>query len=148
MPKLKRLSIKQKKFVNNYLQTSNQTQSALHAYNTTSIGTAKTVANRNMRNPMIVEAIDQALKKNNITLEGQTDRLKEIANEWQPDKISSDTVLKANIELIKLLKGYPTTTKKVESKSIRVILNSKTYQELIDMHKTTSSEIEDILSNL
>ena len=147
MPKLKRLSLKQKKFVSNYLKTGNAVQSVLDSYDTKSYGSAKKLANDNRNNPMILDAIDLALKKNSITLEGQTDRLKEIANEWQPDKISSDTVLKANIELIKLLKGYPDRVNRKETKSITMHLNSKDYKELVELHKTTSAEIEDIIGS-
>ena len=145
MPKLKRPSIKQKKFISNLLETGNQTQSALEAYNTKSLGSAKKLANQAMRNPMVVEEIDKALKKNNITLEGQTERLKEIAVDWMPDKISSDTVLKANIELIKLLKGYPDKVIKHDSRTIKVNINSKTYEDLIALNKVKQEEIADII---
>jgi len=147
MAKLKRLSVKQRKFVSNYLRTSNQTQSALQAYDTNSLGSAKKIAHDNMDNPMIIEAIDQALLKNGVTLETQTDRLKEIANDWQPDKISSDTVLKANIELLKLLKAYPNLVKRTESRSIKINLNSKDYKELLAMNKTKQEEIQDIVNS-
>lgn len=144
MAKLTKLSIKQRKFVKHYVETSNGTQSALHAYNTKSVGSAHKLSKQALSNPMVVDEIEKVLKANGITLEGTTNRLKEIS-EWQPDKISSDTVLKANIELVKLLNGYNNKVSKVENKSISIKLNGKDFKELVELHKIKSSEIEDIL---
>lgn len=146
MPKLKKLSIKQKKYVNAVVRTGNRTQSVLEAYNTKSPNVAQNIATKLDHNPMVQEAIDLALAKNNITLDNRTARLVQIAD-WAPDKVSSDTVLKANIELIKLLKGYENIKQKIESRSIKVTLNSKEYKELIDLHKQKSTEVQEIIDS-
>src|SRR3990167_9620300 len=140
MPKLKRLSVKEKKFVSKVVKTGNGTQSALEVYDTKDRKVAQVIASQNMSKPHIIEEIDKVLKKNNITLEGTTNRLQEIADDWMPDKISSDTVLKANIELLKLMKAYPDKIQRHESKSIRIQLNDKNYKDLIDLHKAKSQE--------
>ena len=145
MPRLKRPSIKQKKFVSGLLKTGNGTEAALAAYNTKDRKTAQVIAYQNMNKPEVMAEVDKALKKNNITLEGQTERLKEIAVDWMPDKISSDTVLKANIELLKLLKAYPDRVMKHESRSIKVNFNSKDYKDLLELNKEKQSEIADII---
>lgn len=147
MPRLKRLSLKQKKFLSYYLKTGNSTESALQAYNVKSRRNAKVLAYQTLDQPIVQDALTNALKKNNVTLEGQTDRLKEIANDWQPDKVSSDTVLKANIELLKLLKAYPDRVQKHESKKTILNLNSKNFDDLIKLHKQSSKEIEDIIGS-
>jgi len=146
MPKLKRLSLKQKKFINNYLKTGNAPEAALEAYDTKNRPSAQALGAQTLDLPEVQSEIDKALEKNGITLDKVTDRVQQMAS-WSPDKVSSDTVLKANIELLKLLKAYPDKVQKHDTRSIKINLNSKDFKELIQLHKDKSSEIEDILNS-
>lgn len=146
MPRLNKLSIKQKKFVKRYVETGNATQAALEVYNTKNPKAGNKLANDNLSNPKVIEEIDKVLAKQGISLETTTSRLHDIAN-WTPDKVSSDTVLKANIELIKLLKGYPESKKVIDKRVMRVNLNSKDYKELIQDYKTKNQEIQEIIDS-
>ena len=146
MPKLKRISLKQRKFAQKYVETGNATESAMQAYDVKNRLSAKHTGSVALNNPMVQEEIEKALKRNGITFDTVLDRFKEIAD-WSPDKISSDTVLKATIEQAKLLKMYPDKIQKHESKSIRINLNDKNYQDLISLHKVKSQEIQEIVDS-
>ncbi len=62
MPKGKKLSLKQKRFADEYLKEANGTQSALKAYETTDHVTAGAIAYENLRKPQIQNYIARILK--------------------------------------------------------------------------------------
>jgi len=144
MPRLKRPSLKQRKFAIDYVKTGNATQAALNNYDTTNRKTAQRIGSQNLEKPEVQNLLEEALKKSNITFDRVLDSFNDMA-EREPDKISSDTVLKANIERAKLLKMYPERVQKYESKSISVNINSKTYDDLITMNREKQQEITDII---
>src|SRR3990167_1346735 len=144
MPKLKRPSLKQRKFAIDYVKTGNATQAALNNYDTTNRKLAQRIGAQNLDKPEVQTLLEEALKKSNITFDRVLDSFNDMADQI-PDKISSDTVLKANIERAKLLKMYPERVQKYESKSININLNQKNYLDLIDLHKQKSQEIADII---
>ena len=144
MPKLKRPSLKQRKFAIDYVKTGNATQAALNNYDTTNRKLAQRIGAQNLDKPEVQTLLEEALKKSNITFDRVLDSFNDMADQI-PDKISSDTVLKANIERAKLLKMYPERVQKYESKSISINLNQKNYLDLIDLHKQKSQEIADII---
>ena len=146
MPKLKRPSLKQRKFAIDYVKTGNATQAALNNYDTTNRKLAQRIGAQNLDKPEVQTLLEEALKKSNITFDRVLDSFNDMADQI-PDKISSDTVLKANIERAKLLKMYPERVQKYESKSISINLNSKNYLDLIDLHKQKSQEIADIVNS-
>lgn len=59
----KSLTRKQSKFTDEYIKTGNGTRSALTAYDTEDPNTAGKIANENLNNPKIQNAISQALGK-------------------------------------------------------------------------------------
>lgn len=64
----KRISEKQKKFINEYLSNGNNgVRAALIAYETKSYKTASKLACTNLNNPKIAHLIEQVLLKNNIS---------------------------------------------------------------------------------
>ena len=146
MPKLKRPSLKQRKFAIDYVKTGNATQAALNNYDTTNRKLAQRIGAQNLDKPEVQTLLEEALKKSNITFDRVLDSFNDMADQI-PDKISSDTVLKANIERAKLLKMYPERVQKYESKSISINLNQKNYLDLIDLHKQKSQEIQEIVDS-
>lgn len=144
MPRLKRPSLKQRKFAIDYVKTGNATQAALNSYDTTNRKTAQRIGAYNLDKPEVQNLLEEALKKNNITFDKVLESFNQMADEI-PDKISSDSVLKANIERAKLLKMYPERVQKYESKSISINLNQKNWSDLVDLHKQKSQEIADIV---
>lgn len=61
MPKEKRLSKKEKIFIETFIETGNGTEAALEAYNTNSRNTASVIASENLAKPKIQNAIHEAL---------------------------------------------------------------------------------------
>jgi phage terminase small subunit len=59
MPKTRKITPKQEKFVEEYVQSGNGVQSALIAYDTDKYNVAKTIACENMTKPYVVQAIDE-----------------------------------------------------------------------------------------
>lgn len=80
----------------------NGTQAALEVYDTDDRKTAKSIATENLTNPAIRNEIEQALTANGVTSEGIVKNIKGIA-EHAPQKITGETVLKANLSLLKIL---------------------------------------------
>lgn len=58
---MERLTMKQRKFVNEVAQTGNGTQAALKVYDTDDYMTAANIASENLNKPKIINAIQEAL---------------------------------------------------------------------------------------
>lgn len=54
----KRLTKKQREFVNEYVETGNGVQAALKAYDTTDYGTANAIATENLQKPAIIQELN------------------------------------------------------------------------------------------
>ena len=66
----KKLTVKQTKFVKEYVKNDgNGTKAALAAYNTTSEDVARSISSENLAKPSIRYEIDKALIKHNITMD-------------------------------------------------------------------------------
>ena len=101
-----RLTLKQRQFTKEYLKSSNGTQSALQVYDTKDPRVAQAIASENLSKPIISKTIEEALSKKNLTLDTISENINYLASS-RPEKINADTMLKANIEFLKLLKAYP-----------------------------------------
>jgi hypothetical protein len=84
----------------------NGTQAALKVYDTTDPKTAGVIASENLSKPSIKEQIELAMESQGLTSSTIMANLKKLAVA-EPEKISGDTVLKVNVELLKLLGAYP-----------------------------------------
>lgn len=62
MPKVRGITLKQKRFADKYMETGNGAQAALAAYNTTDQDTAKSIACENLTKPYIQDYIKEKLK--------------------------------------------------------------------------------------
>lgn len=113
------LTPKQEKFKQVVLQQIaekgeiNGTQAALEAYETTDKVTASTIAHENMNKPLISNDIEQALSANGISSDGILKNINGLA-EAAPAKVTGETVLKANLAILKLL-GHGDNGKKGKS---------------------------------
>ena len=68
--KPRKLTVKQKRFVKEYVKNDgNGTRAALATYNTTDLDTARAIGSENLAKPSIKEAIEQALIKHEITMD-------------------------------------------------------------------------------
>ena len=144
MRKVRKASIKQKKFVQALVKTGNATDAVLASYNTTNRKSAQVLGSQNLDKPEVQAELEKALAKNNITLDKVTGNINNLANE-QPYKPSSDVILKSNIELLKLMKAYPERVNKSVSYSIKQNVSNKSFSELIEHHKQRRLEIDEII---
>lgn len=106
MGRIKELSIKEKKFVHEYVKSEgNGTQAALKAYDTEDYSTASAIASENLEKPKIKKAIEEALVKLDITPEKilkRFDRLAEKQEETNPM-----AAIRANENLAQIAELYP-----------------------------------------
>ena len=146
MPRLKRLSLKQRSFIRKYIQTGNATEAAFQSYSTKDRKTAQNIGSQNLDKPEIQDALEEALKKNNITLENVTSEVADLAftKDVRP---TVETKLRANVELLKLLKAYPEKINRSYSVSIKSQLASKDFKELLELHKQKTQELHDIINS-
>ena len=106
MPR-KTLTYKQKLFVKKYVENGgNGTQAALKVYNTTDNPTARDIASTNLANPHINKSIEETAKGLGITHSTIIDKFHSISNK-EVQKWSGDTVLKATVEMARVLGMYP-----------------------------------------
>ena len=63
----RKLTVKQKNYIDKYLETQNATESVAQVYNVKNRNMARVIAFRNMRNPQIVGEIEKRLEKVDIT---------------------------------------------------------------------------------
>lgn len=144
-----KLTKKQNTFVKNILSGQSATQAALTAYNTSDPNVAKVIASENLTKPNIKEALDAALRTNGLTIDVITSNIGNIANKV-PQKLSGDTVLKANVELLRLHGAYP-DKKSLNinlSASFKTKLKAMSFQELRSYVEKMRTENDEIIKEL
>ena len=142
---MRRLTLKQKKFVKAYVETGNGTQAVLQAYNTTPL-VARTIASQNLTKLNIQEEIKRVLEKNNLSLEQITKNISNIANHDIETRVSADTILRANEMAAKLSNAFPAARTQHTTLAVKTELSSLDYQELIRRNKEINKELEEIIS--
>ena len=96
MPKLTRLSIKQRNFAKTFVETQgNATESAMQNYNCKNRRSASLVGCINLKNPMVAQEIERLLEGKNITDDFMFQRLKEgmeakVVSSYQGEAVQSD----------------------------------------------------------
>ena len=129
MAKARRLTLKQSKFIKEYINNGgNGTQAGLQVYDTDNPRVAEAIATENLSKPSIREVVEHALRKNGLTPDTITDNLKHYAGA-RADKVSADASIKANIELLKLWGAYPGSKHTSVNLSIKGDLAKMKFQE-------------------
>lgn len=143
-----KLTRKQNAFVKGILSGKNPTQAAMIAYDVSNSKTASVIASQNLNKLSIREVLDEALRSQGLSLSAITSNLGNLANS-KPEKISGDTVLKANVELLKLHGAYP-DKKSVQlsysvKRSIREELENMSFEELKAKHARIDADLKELL---
>jgi phage terminase small subunit len=117
--KKRRLTIKQQKFVKEYVRNDgNGTQAALATYNTNDENTAHAIASENLQKPTIREKVDEALVKLQITPEWVLNNHKTIAEygiEREEGQMRDTMASERALENIGKIQGlYPSTSNSLE----------------------------------
>lgn len=119
MPNFVRIkpTFKEKRFAEEYVkQNGNGTQAALAVYNTTDKKTASVISAENLVKPRVQQTIEEIATAAGVSSQGILQNISKLATQ-QAEKVSAEAILKANIELAKLLRLYP------DKKSTHVSLN-------------------------
>ena len=108
----KKLTIKQAKFVKEYIKNDgNGTKAALKAYNTTDENSAHAIASENLQKPTIQDAIEKAMVKHEITPEAAIKPIADglqatrsiVIGDEQYELVDHSTRLKASGMALKLM---------------------------------------------
>ena len=149
MPKGKKLSVKQKKFVKAYAENGgNATEAALDTYDVKSREVAKSLGYENLQKPNIANEVEKALLANGQDMDSIIGTLREATLSGLGEKASNADTLKGVDMLLKLANAYPEqkTSSAHYRMSVKADLGKLTYQQLVDRHQTQVKEIAEILS--
>ena len=126
---MNRLTFKQKLFAKKYVENGgNGLQTALQVYNTTDPNVAKVIASENLTNPNIKESIDDIARQQGITSDTILRNFAGIATR-DVEKVSANAVIKANVELAKILRLYPSSKHTNLNVSLKGDLGKMKYNE-------------------
>lgn len=122
----------------------NLTQAALQSSDVKDPNVAKSVGSEIMKNHDVREAVAKVLKKHGLTLDTISKNLGAIAGK-QAKYWTGDTILRANIELLKLHGAYPTQKTARLSLSVRANLKDMKYQEVQHELKRIDGELQNVM---
>ena len=122
----------------------NLTHAALQSYNVNGPSSASMVGSETFEKPRVKEAIEEVLQRNGLTLDAISRNVGKIATK-EPAKVDAATILKANIELLKLYRVYPGQRSAHVSVSIRANLTNLKFQEVKDELKKIDSELSNVM---
>lgn len=123
---------------------ANLTEAALQVYNTTSRKSASVIASNNLGIVSVREKIEQALSSQGLSLSIITNNLGNLANS-KPEKVSGDTVLKANVELLKLYGAYPDKKSFQFSYSAKEKIENMSYKEAREELAKLDADLKELL---
>lgn len=110
----------------------------LEHYDTTDPQVASGIATENFRKPRIQEAIQKALASNGLSIEKSLAGISELA-EAKEYKMSGETKLKANIEILKLFNAYPGQKQSSHETNIN-IFTGLSYEEAKKKYESMTSQ--------
>jgi phage terminase small subunit len=116
MPKGETLSVKQKKYVREFVRTGNGTKAALEAYDTKDNKTASVISAENQNKPLIKQAIEDALLHLEITPQWILGKHKRLVEDGEKSlEAGHRMVATRNLEdLGKISNLYPSTKTDME----------------------------------
>lgn len=125
----------------------NLTQVGLEVFNTTNRESARVMATQELQNPTIREIVEQALTKNGLTPDTITNAIKDIAVS-KVEKVSADTKLNANIQLLKLWGAYPGTKHSNLNINIKGDINKMNFTEAKEALKKLRTDNNSLLQDI
>ena len=138
------LTLKQQIFVKEYINNGgNGTQAALKAYDSNNSHIAENIASENLGKPVIQETITEILTRKGITVDKISENVNSLASA-KVEKVSADTKLKANIELLKLYNAYPDKKSYQYSMSIKGNVKDLSYSEAKKQLDAINNDLQDL----
>jgi hypothetical protein len=142
---MNKLTTKRKMFINEYIKTNgNGTQSALRVYDNKTAKGASVTATRVLADVSVQEELNRRLLKEDAKVGKVVDNIASIAVETPIKGYSGADILEANKTLLKL-HGVLTDRKVTTTYNLNADLNKLSKYELIERHKKTTKETQDIL---
>lgn len=142
----KKLTGKQLAFVKRIVEGQSATQAVLATYNTKDKRVAASIAHENLNKPDIKEALEEALSSQGLSLSTIVSNIGDLARS-KPEKISAETKLKANIELLKLMGAYP-DKRSTPTSSYYSKIQSLTYDEAKMQLKQLEVEMNELVADI
>lgn len=147
------ITLKQRKFVEKYVETGNGTQAALDVYNTKDPNVAHSIAVGNLRSPMVRAEIEEALEATGLDLVSISNLLKKATTSGLGQKATNADSLRGIDIMLKLQNAYPNNVQK--SAHLRVDfreerrrrLESMSIPELTEDLNRKQKEIQEILED-
>lgn len=141
-----KLTLKQKKFVQEYVATNgNGTKAALRVYDTNKPDVAKAIATENLTKPSVREELERILRKEEYRVENYISNTSDIASEQPLKGYSGTDVLRAN-ELMMKLHGVLTDRKQIVRWNVNTDLEKLSKHELLELRERKKIETEAILA--
>lgn len=142
---MRKLSLKQKRFVKEYIANGgNGTQAALKVYDTKSDDVAQTIASENISKPIIKQSIDEIANSQGLTPSVILSKFSDISSKTV-EKWSGDTVLKATVEMARILGMYPSTKHSKLNINVKGNIKDLNFTEVKKELKVIDSELGDLL---
>lgn len=152
MPHVVRLkpTWKERRFAEEYVKNGGVgTTAALQVYDTDNYKTASSISSENLEKPRVIETIEQIAANQGITADKILSNFNKIAV-VEPEKVTAEAIIKANIEMAKILRLYPdkkTTHVRLDVKSKLKEMNfteaKNAYQAMHQDNKEFLSEASD-----
>ena len=144
--KKRKLSLKQKRFVDNYIVHGNSSKAVLQAgYNVKDIRNARRIGWANLQKPKIIEAMEAALEKAHLDESYLAGTLKEIIESGKARKVTAQEALKAIDMVFKVKGSYAPEKKQIAQVSIKAELMGKSREELEEELKRIGEEKDRLL---
>jgi hypothetical protein len=126
----RRLTVKQRRFIDNYLQTSNATQAVIDAgYKVKSRNVARAVGSEVLTQPAVIETIEEILNRQGLSIPSVVGKLERVIDSGLKAEAKSSDALKG-IEMAFKLHGLLNKHVVTENRTLKVSLKAKDTKEL------------------
>ncbi len=146
----RRLTLKQRKFVQKFVETGNGSQAAMQAYNTTNPNVAKVIASENLTKPNIRHAIELALEAAGLTDGYVAELLRESTVAGLGLKATNADTLRGIEMMLKLKNSFPSRDQKSAHLRIEMKeqLGNQSYAELVKEVRELTEKTQRLLADL
>ena len=140
-------TLKQKKFIKEYLKTGNGSKSALKVYSTDNYESASVIAHKTLQSDTVKTYMQKIMEKQGLSDKKLTKSLDKVIEAGVSDKALDSVKPKDSLKGIemafKLKDRFPAERKRIESASINVNLDGKSKDELMKMLKDQQKELRE-----
>lgn len=122
----------------------NLTQAAMKVYGSKTRKSAQTAGSKVMSKGVVKDAVEDALSAAGLSYDAIMKNIAGLASSV-PSKITGETVLKANIEALKIMKKYPGTNQGSGGPSLHVEINGLSFDQARSLFQKNHHESSDFI---